>query len=94
MIPFAAMTLYPGGIIAWLLVGLIAGALAGNVMRGNGYGVFGDIIVGLIGAIVGGFVVSLFDQGVAGFWGSIFVAFLGACLLIAIGRALAPRRVA
>src|SRR5207249_189401 len=89
---YAALTMWPGGIIAWLVVGLIAGALAGSVMRGGGFGIIGDIIVGLIGALVGGWIVSLFDTGVAGFWGSIFVAFLGACVCIAIARAVAPKR--
>src|SRR6266849_2797634 len=43
------------GIIAWLVVGLIAGWLAGMVMKGGGYGVVGDIIVGILGALLGGF---------------------------------------
>lgn len=43
------------GIISWLVVGLIAGWLAGMVMKGGGYGVIGDIVLGIIGAIVGGF---------------------------------------
>lgn len=42
-------------ILSWILVGLIAGWLAGVVMRGGGYGVLGDIIVGIVGALVGGF---------------------------------------
>jgi uncharacterized membrane protein YeaQ/YmgE (transglycosylase-associated protein family) len=88
---FAEIALFPGGIIAWILVGLIAGWLAGLAMRGGGYGVLGDIIVGLIGALVGGFLMSYFVQGTVGLWGSIFVAFLGACILIAIVRAIAGR---
>jgi uncharacterized membrane protein YeaQ/YmgE (transglycosylase-associated protein family) len=43
------------GIISWLVVGLIAGWLAGMLMKGGGYGVVGDIVLGIIGAIVGGF---------------------------------------
>lgn len=96
MIPMmAAMTLMPGNVIAWLVVGLVAGWLAGLVMKGGGYGILGDIVVGLVGAFVGGFLVSFFDAGVAGFWGSIFVAFIGACVMIAIVRAVSggPRRV-
>jgi uncharacterized membrane protein YeaQ/YmgE (transglycosylase-associated protein family) len=84
--------LAPGNIIAWLLVGLISGWLAGMVMKGGGYGVIGDLVMGLIGALVGGFVVGFFVQGTAGFWGSIVVAFIGACLMIAIVRALGSRR--
>lgn len=86
------MTLDPGGIIAWLVVGLIAGWLAGMVMKGGGYGVVGDIVVGIIGAFVGGFVFSLITGGgSAGFWGSIAVAFVGAVILIAIVRAMPGR---
>ena len=86
------MTLDPGGIIAWLVVGLVAGWLAGMVMKGGGYGVVGDIVVGIIGAFVGGFVFSLITGGgTAGFWGSIVVAFIGAVILIAIVRALPGR---
>jgi uncharacterized membrane protein YeaQ/YmgE (transglycosylase-associated protein family) len=86
------MTLDPGGIIAWLVVGLIAGWLAGQVMKGGGFGLVGDIVVGLIGAFVGGLVFSLITGGgTAGFWGSIFVAFIGAIILIAIVRALPGR---
>jgi uncharacterized membrane protein YeaQ/YmgE (transglycosylase-associated protein family) len=86
------MTLDPGGIIAWLVVGLIAGWLAGMVMKGGGYGVVGDIVVGIVGAFIGGFVFSLITGGgTAGFWGSIAVAFVGAVILIAIVRALPGR---
>jgi uncharacterized membrane protein YeaQ/YmgE (transglycosylase-associated protein family) len=86
------MTLDPGGIIAWLVVGLVAGWLAGMVMKGGGYGVVGDIVIGIVGAFVGGFVFSLITGGgTAGFWGSIAVAFIGAVILIAIVRALPGR---
>jgi uncharacterized membrane protein YeaQ/YmgE (transglycosylase-associated protein family) len=87
----AELTMMPGGLIAWILVGVISGALAGQFMKGGGFGFLGDLVVGLVGALVGGFLVSFFDQGVAGFWGSIFVSFLGACIFLAITRALAGR---
>jgi uncharacterized membrane protein YeaQ/YmgE (transglycosylase-associated protein family) len=88
---FAAVALTPGGIIAWLLVGLISGWLAGLVMKGSGYGILMDIVLGLIGAFVGGFLFGFFVEGDAGFWGSIGISFVGACLLIAISRAIFPR---
>jgi uncharacterized membrane protein YeaQ/YmgE (transglycosylase-associated protein family) len=89
----AALALTPGGIIAWLVVGLVAGWLAGLFMRGAGYGILGDIVVGLIGAFLGGFVVSFFvPDGTTGFWGSIAVSFVGACILIAIVRAVTGTR--
>ena len=49
---------YPGGILAWLVVGLISGWLAGLFMRGRGYGMIWDIVIGLIGAFVGGLICS------------------------------------
>jgi uncharacterized membrane protein YeaQ/YmgE (transglycosylase-associated protein family) len=92
MVPFAELNQWAGGILAWLLVGLIAGWLAGVVMRGGGYGIVWDIILGLIGSVIGGVVCSLFVEGTVGFWGSILVSFVGACILIAIVRAIAPGR--
>ena len=89
---FAELGLYPGGIIAWLVIGLVAGWLAGMAMKGGGYGVLGDIVVGLIGSMVGGFVASFLVHGDAGFWTSIVVSFLGACLCIAIVRAISGRK--
>jgi uncharacterized membrane protein YeaQ/YmgE (transglycosylase-associated protein family) len=87
------MNLDPGGIIAWLVVGAIAGWLAGQFMRGGGFGLVGDIVVGIVGAFIGGFVLTLLGiGGSAGFVGSIVVAFIGAVVLIALLRALAPGR--
>ena len=74
-------------LISWLIVGLIAGALASFVMRGGGYGIVGDIIVGLIGAFIGGFLMSLVGLGGGGFVWTVVVAFIGACILIALLRA-------
>jgi uncharacterized membrane protein YeaQ/YmgE (transglycosylase-associated protein family) len=79
---FSTIYLDPAGIIAWLAVGLLAGWLAGEMMKGSGYGLVGDMILGLIGAVIGGSLVTMFVSGTAGFIGSIFVAFLGACLLL------------
>jgi uncharacterized membrane protein YeaQ/YmgE (transglycosylase-associated protein family) len=70
----------------WLVVGLIAGALASFVMRGGGYGIVGDIVVGLVGALVGGFLMSLIGLGATGPIGTIIVAFIGACAFIALLR--------
>ncbi|HEY7200638.1 MAG TPA: GlsB/YeaQ/YmgE family stress response membrane protein [Candidatus Dormibacteraeota bacterium] len=86
------MALEPGGIIAWIIVGLIAGWLAGVVMKGGGYGLVGDLIVGLVGALLGGFLASFFISGSVGLIGSIIVAFIGAVVLIAILRAVTGGR--
>lgn len=88
----ADIAMFPGGLIAWLVVGLIAGWLAGMVMKGGGYGVIGDIVVGLIGSVIGGFLVGYFVHGDSGFWGSILVSFIGAVVLIAIVRAVSGTR--
>jgi uncharacterized membrane protein YeaQ/YmgE (transglycosylase-associated protein family) len=87
------MNLEPGGLIAWLVVGLIAGWLAGQFMKGGGYGIIGDIVLGIIGAFVGGFIFSLLLPGSSvGLIGSIIVAFIGAVILIAIARMLTRGR--
>jgi uncharacterized membrane protein YeaQ/YmgE (transglycosylase-associated protein family) len=75
------------GVIWWLVVGLIAGVLASFAMRGGGYGIVGDIIVGLIGAFIGGFLMSLIGLSGGGFLWTVLVAFIGACILIALLRA-------
>ncbi len=71
-------------ILWWLIVGLIAGFLASVVMRGGGYGIVGDIIVGLVGALIGGFLANLVGLGGGGFIVTVIIAFIGACILIAI----------
>ncbi len=77
------------GFIAWILVGLIAGWLAGQVMKGGGYGTLADIILGLLGGLVGGWVFGLLGIGQgSGMIGSIIVAFVGAVILVGITRVL------
>ena len=73
-------------------MGLIAGWLAGVVMRGGGFGVLGDLIVGLIGSFLGGLLTGFFVEGSTQFWGSIVVAFIGACVLIALVRLIGGRQ--
>jgi len=76
-------------LIWWLIVGLIAGFIASVVMRGGGYGIVGDIVVGLIGAFIGGWLFSLLGvSSGGGLLGSIIVAFIGACILIFLLRAI------
>lgn len=73
------------GFFSWLFVGLIAGFLASAVVRGRGFGCIGNIIVGLVGAVIGGYLASLLNiQGTFHFWGSLLIAFIGACILVAI----------
>jgi uncharacterized membrane protein YeaQ/YmgE (transglycosylase-associated protein family) len=77
------------GFLVWIIVGLIAGWLAGQVMKGGGYGVLVDIILGILGGILGGWVFGLLGvwQG-RGMIGSIIVAFIGAVILVGITRLL------
>jgi uncharacterized membrane protein YeaQ/YmgE (transglycosylase-associated protein family) len=87
----AETPLHPGGIIAWACVGLIAGWLASHVMKGSGYGLIRDLVLGLLGALIGGFIFRFFAEGAVGFWGSIGVAFVGACLLVGLLRMVSSR---
>jgi uncharacterized membrane protein YeaQ/YmgE (transglycosylase-associated protein family) len=77
------------GILSWIIVGLIAGWLAGQVMKGGGYGMLVDIVLGILGGIVGGWVFGLLGIWPGRGWiGSIIVAFVGAVLLVGITRLL------
>ena len=83
-------------VLSWIIVGLIAGFLAGQVMRGGGYGVIGDIIIGVLGGLLGGWIASYFFHIGDAMGGinlvSILVAFVGAILLILILRMIGGRR--
>ena len=77
------------GFITWMVVGLIAGWLAGQVMKGGGYGILVDIVLGILGGVLGGWVF-----GLLGIWpgggilGAIIVSFVGAVILVGITRVL------
>jgi uncharacterized membrane protein YeaQ/YmgE (transglycosylase-associated protein family) len=86
-----------GNIIGWIIIGLIAGWLASKVMGRGSYGVIGDIVIGLVGAVVGGFVASLLQIGGLNpndpiSWGSLALAVAGAIILIFGLRALSGTR--
>ena len=82
----SSLNLNPGSWVAWIIVGLIAGAVASRVVAGRGFGCIADIVVGVAGALIGGFLLSaLFGaSGTVGFWGSLIVAFIGAAALLAV----------
>jgi uncharacterized membrane protein YeaQ/YmgE (transglycosylase-associated protein family) len=83
-------------IIAWIVLGLIAGWLAGMIMRGSGYGIIGDIILGVLGALIGGWITGavLGRDMINGFSiETLIVAVIGAIVLIAISRLFTGRRV-
>ena len=81
-------------VIIWLLVGLVSGWLASQLVRGGGSGAITDIVIGIVGAFVGGMIFR--SQGwhapFAGYAGLIFVAFCGAALLLVIMKLIARRR--
>jgi uncharacterized membrane protein YeaQ/YmgE (transglycosylase-associated protein family) len=83
------------GIIAWIIIGVIAGWLTGKIMKGSGFGFFMDMIVGLIGALIGGFLASHLGIGGVGQHGliiSILIAVVGAVILTAILRLISGNR--
>lgn len=80
-------------ILLWAVIGLISGWLA-SVVTGGGFGLVGDIIVGVVGAFLGGLIFRAFGSSAPfdGIAGTIFVAFVGAVVLLLALRALRPRR--
>ncbi len=75
------------GIIAWLIIGAIAGWLAGTVVKGGGFGLLGDIVVGIVGAFIGGWLADVLGIGIGGgLIASIITATIGAVVLIVILR--------
>lgn len=80
--------------LVWIAIGLVAGWLASAVV-GGGYGVVGDIVIGIVGAFIGGFVFSALNVGTpfGGLAGTIFVAFIGAVLLLIVLRVVRRGRV-
>jgi uncharacterized membrane protein YeaQ/YmgE (transglycosylase-associated protein family) len=85
----ADINLSLSNVLWWLLVGLVAGFLASRVMRGGGYGLIGDIVVGLIGAFIGGWLADLLGiGGSSSLIVTIVIAFIGACILLALLHAV------
>jgi uncharacterized membrane protein YeaQ/YmgE (transglycosylase-associated protein family) len=73
----------PTSLIAFLLIGAVAGWLAGQLMRGGGFGLLGNIVVGIIGAFVGGFLFGLVGLSAgSGLVGSLITAVVGAAVLL------------
>jgi len=73
-------------IFIFLLIGLVAGWLAGVITKGRGFGLVGDLVVGVVGAFVGGFVFRFLGIGAGGVLGEILVATAGAVLLLFLIR--------
>lgn len=77
------------GFWAWVIIGLIAGWIAGVITRGHGFGCLVNVILGLIGAVIGGWIFTRLGIVAFGFWPSLAAATVGAVVLVAIGRLFA-----
>jgi uncharacterized membrane protein YeaQ/YmgE (transglycosylase-associated protein family) len=75
--------------ILWFaIIGIVAGWLAGQIMKGRGFGLVGNLVVGVIGAIVGGLLANSIGLGASGLLGALLIATLGAVVLLAVVGAL------
>jgi uncharacterized membrane protein YeaQ/YmgE (transglycosylase-associated protein family) len=81
-------------VLTWIIVGLVAGLLASLVMGGIGFGILGDIVIGILGALLGGWLFAQmgWNAPFSGIAGAIFVAFIGAVVLLVIIRLLRGAR--
>jgi uncharacterized membrane protein YeaQ/YmgE (transglycosylase-associated protein family) len=76
----------PHGFFGWLIIGLIAGWLAGKIARGRGFGCITDIVLGIVGSFIGGWVFVKLGIFGGGFWYSLAAATLGAVILVFIAH--------
>lgn len=76
------------GIIGFLLIGLVAGWLAGRLMKGEGFGLVGNLVLGVVGAVVGGFALRIVGFDAVSLVGELFTATIGAVILLVLGRVL------
>lgn len=92
------MTLSLGQLIVWIITGAIAGFLAGQLWRGRGFGTSGNVVIGLLGALLGGALFQLLNIRISGLptftfsLADLLVAIIGALVLLIIVRAIARRR--
>ncbi len=73
-------------LLAYLVIGVVAGWLAGKLVKGSGFGLVGDLCVGVLGSIVGGVVLDIANVSAGGWGGRLLTATLGAVLLLFIVR--------
>jgi uncharacterized membrane protein YeaQ/YmgE (transglycosylase-associated protein family) len=74
--------------LVWIISGILAGWLTGLVMKGRGYGLIGDLVIGLLGGLIGGWLFSLFGVTAHSWLGEILVAVIGGVVLVAVVRVL------
>jgi len=75
-------------ILLWIISGIVAGWLTGLVLKGRGYGLLGNLVIGLLGGVIGRWLFSLFGLTATGWLGEIVVALIGGVVLVAIARFL------
>ena len=68
--------------LLWVVIGVVAGFLAGQAMKGQGFGFFGNLVIGIVGAVIGGWVFGAVGLRSTGFLGHVICAFVGAVLLV------------
>jgi len=85
------MTVMQQSLLGWIIIGLIAGWLAGKVTRGAGFGCLADVALGLVGALLGGWLFTRLGFFGGGFLFSLAAATVGAVLLVAVARLFAGR---
>jgi uncharacterized membrane protein YeaQ/YmgE (transglycosylase-associated protein family) len=82
------------GLFLWIIIGLVAGWLAGVILKGTGYGVVWDVVLGIAGAVIGGWLFGMLGLAPSGgLLYSILVALIGACVLIGISRLFGGKKV-
>ncbi|CEJ96154.1 Transglycosylase-associated protein [Caballeronia glathei] len=75
------------GIVAWLIIGAVAGWLAGLLVKGGGFGLLVDVLVGIVGAVIGGWLFGVLGISLGGGWiGSVITAVIGAVVLLLVLR--------
>ncbi|CAG4908464.1 GlsB/YeaQ/YmgE family stress response membrane protein [Paraburkholderia saeva] len=75
------------GIVAWLIIGAVAGWLAGLLVKGGGFGLLADVVVGIVGAFIGGWLAGALGIATGGGWvASIVTAVIGAVVLLVVIR--------
>jgi len=79
----------PHGLLYWVLIGLLAGWLAGKIARGRGFGCIADIVLGLVGSFLGGWIFVKLGIFGGGFWYSLAAATLGAVVLVSVAHLFA-----
>lgn len=85
-------TLTSVGWIGYVIIGALAGWIAGKIVKGGGSGILLNIVIGIVGALIGGFLLSfVVDTAAGGWWFTLFTATLGAVILLAVVGAVRKR---